>query len=321
MTTQRILFIDKAHPYLQEQLEAMGFQCDFHLTDTKEQLAAILPVYAGLVIRSRIDLDAAFLSHTKQLKFIARTGVGLEHIDLDYADKKGIAVFNSPEGSRDAVGEHSIGLLLCLMNNLSKADREVRAGQWRREPNRGVEIKGKTVGIIGYGNMGNAFAKRLQGFDTKRVIAYDKFKVDYGNAFAEAVSLEALQDESDIVSIHIPFMPENHHFINGLFLDRFVKPIYLVNTARGLVLHTADLVKRLKSGQVLGAALDVLEYEEGSFAHLNLDELPEPFQYLRQAPNVVLNPHIGGWSQEAKLGHAQVLVEKIRGMKLARNSS
>lgn len=311
---RKVLFIDKAHPHLQTQLEAMGFQCDHQITASKAHLATILAEYEGIVIRSRIDLDSVFLSQTKHLKFIARTGVGLEHIDLDYAEHKGIAVFNSPEGSRDAVGEHSLGLLLCLMNNLSKADREVRAGQWIREPNRGVEIKGKTVGIIGYGNMGNAFAKRLQGFDAHRIIAYDKFKLDYGNAFAEAVSLEALQEESDIISIHIPYLPENHHFINGAFLDQFRKPIWLVNTARGLVLHTADLVERLKNGQIQGAALDVLEYEESSFAHLELDELPEPFQYLRQAPNVVLNPHIGGWSHEAKLGHAQVLVEKIRGI-------
>ena len=309
----KILFIDKAHPYLEEQLTAMGFQCNHHLTDSKEQLASILPEYDGIVIRSRINLDRVFLSRTDQLKFIARTGVGLEHIDLDYAEQRGIAVFNSPEGSRDAVGEHSLGLLLSLMNHLSRADREVRAGIWRREPNRGVEIKGKTVGIIGYGNMGNAFAQRLQGFEAKRVIAYDKYKVNYGNAFAEAVSLETVQEESDIVSIHIPYMPENHYFIDGKLLDGFKKPIYLVNTARGLVLNTADLVERLKSGKILGAALDVHEYEEGSFAKvLNLDELPEPFQYLRQAPNVILNPHIGGWSHEAKEGHARVLVEKIK---------
>lgn len=310
---KKVLFIDKAHPYLQEHLEKMGFQCDHHITAPKENLAEILPEYEGIVIRSRIELDAGFLAHTNQLKFIARTGVGLEHIDLDYAAQRGIAVFNSPEGSRDAVGEHSLGLLLCLMNHLSRADREVRAGQWRREPNRGVEIKGKTVGILGYGNMGNAFAQRLQGFEAQRVIAYDKFKTDYGNAFAEAVSLEKLQQESDILSIHIPYMPANHYFIDGAFLDRFQKPIYLVNTARGLVLNTADLVERLKNGQVLGAALDVHEYEEGSFAKvLDLDELPTPFQYLRQAANVVLNPHIGGWSHEAKEGHARVLVEKIK---------
>jgi D-3-phosphoglycerate dehydrogenase len=308
---RKVLFIDKAHPLLQEELLAMGFQCDDGTTLSKEEAAAILPQYFGLVIRSRFTFDKAFLEKGTNLAFLARTGIGLEHVDLDYAAERGIQVFNSPEGSRVAVGEHAVGLLLMLMNHLSRADREVRAGQWRREPNRGTEVRGKTVGIVGYGNTGQAFARRLQGFEA-RVITYDKYRNNYGDDFAEAVSLEKLQEESDIVSFHIPYSKPNHLLVNSDYLDRFRKPIFLINTARGLILNTADLVERLKSGRVLGAALDVLEYEETSFVKLNLDDLPPPFQYLRQADNVILTPHIAGWSHEAKVGHAEVLVAKIK---------
>jgi D-3-phosphoglycerate dehydrogenase len=237
--------------------------------------------------------------------------VGTEHIDLVYAAQKGVAVFTSPEGSRDTVAEHALGMLLMLMNKLGKADREVRAGKWLREPNRGVEIKGKTVGILGYGNMGQAFARRLVGLACAEVIAYDKFRTNYGDDYARSVGLDELQERSDILSIHIPYLPENHHFIDGPFLDRFARDIYLINTARGTVLNTAHLVERMKSGRVLGAALDVLEYEEMSFSQLDLSSLPEPFQYLRRSDQAVLSPHIAGWSFESKAGHARVLADKI----------
>ena len=262
------------------------------------------------MVRSRLQVDQELLDAGGRLQFVARYGVGVEHIDLEYAAQRGIPVFTSPEGSRDTVGEHALGMLLMLMNYLSRADREVKNNQWRREPNRGTEIKGKTVGVLGYGNMGKAFAKRLQGFEAE-VIVYDKYKEDYGDANASAVSLSELQARADIVSVHIPYEPANHHFVDADFIGNCAKPIYLVNTARGTVLNTADLVEGLKTGKVLGVALDVLEYEEMSFTKLDLASLPEPFQYLKQADNVVLSPHIAGWSHESKKGHALALAQKI----------
>ena len=214
------------------------------------------------------------------------------------------------EGSRDTVAEHAIGMLLMLMNNLGLADRQIRDGRWVRAANRGIEIKGKTIGIIGYGNMGSAFAQKISGFGA-RLIAYDKFKSNYADALVSEVSLEQVWAEADIVTLHIPYLPENYHFVNDAFLQRFQQPIYLVNTARGTVLNTADLVKNLQTGKVLGAALDVFEYEEQSFENLKPAELPEPFQYLRNANNVVLTPHLGGSSVESNEGHARVLAEKI----------
>lgn len=313
MPARKILLIDAPHPVLIQRLEALGYECHAHYDTPRGQLLGLLPGYFGVVLRSRVAVDRAFIDAGTGLGFIAREGVGVEHIDAAYAESRGVRVIVSPEGSRDTVAEHAMGLLLALLNNLARADRQVRQGQWVREANRAVEARGKTVGILGYGNMGTAFAQRLRGFDC-RVIAYDKFRMDYGDAHAEAVDLETLHRESDILSIHIPYSAENHYFINGSFLDRFQKPVFLINTARGLVLHTADLVERLRSGRVRGAALDVLEYEEGSFDFLNFEELPAPFHYLQQAPNVVLSPHIAGWSFESKEGHGRVLAQKIESL-------
>lgn len=310
MEKRTLLFIDPTEPLLWNHLTQLGFNCVDLRQATAEEVMQLLPNAFGVIIRSRMRVDRTFIDTGKQLAFIARSGVGTEHIDLVYAAEKGIEVFTSPEGSRDTVGEHTLGLLLMLMNNLARADRQVRSGEWVRGGNRGYEIKGKTVGIIGYGNMGTAFAQRLQGFDCQ-VIAYDKFKQNYGNENAQAVSLPELQAKADIVSIHIPYTPENHHFINGELLAGFHKPIWIVNTARGLVLHTEDLVKALDQGSVRGAALDVIEYEDQSFVHLDPKNQPEPFQRLLELPNVVLNPHIAGWSYEAEEGHAKTLARKI----------
>ena len=310
---KKILFIDRSHPYLEERLSELGFFCEMAFEKSKEEIESILPHYFGVVLRSRINIDQAFIDAGTNLAFVAREGVGTEHINILYASSKGVEVLVSPEGSRDTVGEHALGLLLCLMNHLSRADAQIRRGQWIREGNRATEIKGKTVGVLGYGNMGSAFAQRLAGFEAK-VIAYDKYKLDYGDSYAEAVSLERLWAESDILSIHIPFSETNHYFINDAFLSKFKKPIFLVNTARGLVLNTEDLVKHLKSGQVRGAALDVLEYEESSFEEIPFANPPAPFKYLLEADNVILSPHVGGWSFESKLGHAQVLAGKIEGL-------
>jgi D-3-phosphoglycerate dehydrogenase len=305
-----VLFLAPAEPVLRERLTALGYDCRNLQEAPREEVFAALPTAFGVVIRSRFDIDREFLDTATQLSFVARSGVGVEHIDLDYAAERNITVFTSPEGSRDAVGEHTIGLLLMLMNHLSRADQEVRRGEWIRGGNRGHEIKGKTVGIIGYGNMGQAFARRLQGFSCE-VIAYDKFKTDYGDEYASAVSLEELKSRADIVSLHIPYLPENHHLVNAEYLSGFQYSIWLVNTARGLVVKTDDLVEALEDGRVNGAALDVIEYEDQSFVHLDPKQQPPAFQRLLELPNVVLNPHIAGWSYEAEEGHAQTLADKI----------
>ena len=307
---RRVIFIDNTHPFLFQRLTELGFSCEAHYSSPREEILNQMSDCFGLVLRSRLQIDASFLARGNDLAFVARSGVGLEHIDLETAEQRGVNVLSSPEGSRDTVAEHAIGMLLMLMNNLGLADRQIRAGHWVRAANRGIEIKGKTIGIIGYGNMGSAFAQKISGFGA-RLIAYDKFKSNYADALVSEVSLEQVWAEADIVTLHIPYLHENHHFVNDAFLQRFQKPIYLVNTARGTILHTADLVKNLQTGKVLGAALDVFEYEEQSFENLKPTELPEPFQYLRNADNVVLTPHLGGSSVESNEGHARVLADKI----------
>lgn len=313
--TKKILLTNKGiHPYLPKALTKLGFQVDFDYTSTKEEIADKIDGYYGIVMKSRFRADKSFFKSATNLRFLARVGVGFEHIDIGYAKKKGIEIILSPEGSRDAVGEHSMGLLLCVLNNLSKGDREIREGQWLREPNRGVELKGKTVGIIGFGNMGQALAKRLAGFGVK-IMAYDKYKKGFSRKYVMEVSLKTLHQESDIISIHIPYDKANHYFIDKAFLKKFKKPIYVINTARGLVLNTKDLVKAMKKGKVLGAGLDVLEYEEQSFEAFKAESLPKPFQYLIQSGRVVLSPHIAGWTMESKLKHAETIVRKIDALK------
>ena len=307
----RIAFIDKAaHPYLQHALIAAGHVVDelHHLT--RPDVLKVLPLYDGLMIRSRMDIDRELLdSVTPKFKFVARWGVGTDHIDLEYAQQKNITVFNSPEGSKHTVAEHTVGMLLMLLNHLGRADRQIRDGGWVRRGNVGTELGSLTVGLIGYGNMGQMTARRLTGFGC-RVLAHDKFRKDYGDEYAEAVSLEELQREADVVSLHI-FLEGNHYYVNREWIDAFAKPFYLVNTARGMAVNTADLVRGMEENKVLGAALDVHEYEEQSFVHLEPDALPEPFQYLRDSDRTVLTPHIAGWSEEAEEGHARTLFAKI----------
>ena len=308
--SRRVIFIDNTYPFLFQRLTELGFSCEAHYSTPREEILDQLSDCFGLVLRSRLRIDAEMLNQGKNLAFVARSGVGLEHIDLETAAQLGIQVLSSPEGSRDTVAEHAIGMLLMLMNNLGLADRQIREGNWVRAANRGIEIKGKTIGIIGYGNMGSAFAQKISGFGA-RLIAYDKFKTNYGDDLVQEVELEQIWAEADIVTLHIPYLPENHYFVDDAFLQKFKKQIYLVNTARGTVLNTADLVKNLQTGKVLGAALDVFEYEEQSFENLKPADLPEPFQYLRRANNVVLTPHLAGSSLEANEGHARVLAQKI----------
>ena len=310
-TPMKILFLNELHPYLLQTLRAMGMECDEAYQLSEAEIAQIIHQYEGIVIKSRIYLGKELLDQATKLRFIARAGAGMESIDVAYAQSRGIACINSPEGNRDAVGEHALGMLLALFNRICLANREVKSGIWRREPNRGEEVMGKTVGILGYGNMGNAFAQRLAGFGA-RVIAYDKYKTDYGNAYAQQVTESQLFAETDILSLHIPWLPENDRLINDAYINRFAKSIYIINTARGKVLHTPDLVKNLKSGKVRAAALDVLEYEHISFDAIPFQQLPDAFQYLAQAENVLLTPHVAGWTQQSALKHAQTLARKIK---------
>lgn len=306
-----VLFVDSTHDKLPEKLTQSGFICDYQPGIKPDEIINIIPKYDGIIIRSKIKIDKRIIDAAKNLKFIGRVGAGLENIDVEYAEQKGIKCFNSPEGNRDAVGEHTLGMLLTLFNNILKADPEVRSGKWIREGNRGLEIKGKTIGIIGYGNMGSAFAQRLKGFEAN-VIAYDKYKFNYSDEFVSEKSLEDIFEQTDILSIHVPLTDETQFMVNHEFINRFKKDIYILNTARGKVLKTDDLVKNIKSGKVLGAALDVLEYEQTSFEHLHSgNDLPETFQYLIDSNKVILTPHIAGWTHESSIKLSEFLADKI----------
>ena len=306
----KILHIDSNHPILWAQLEAAGFVNHEDFKSSKEAVEAKIQDYNGIVIRSRFKIDKAFLDKAVNLQFVARVGAGLESIDCDYATAKGVHLIAAPEGNRNAVGEHALGMLLSLFNKLNKADREVRSGHWNREPNRGHELDGKTVGIIGYGNMGKSFAKKLRGFDVE-VLCYDILD-NVGDGNARQVSLLELQKRADVLSLHTPWTPETDKMINTDFIDAFSKPFWFINTARGNSVVTADLVTAMKTGKILGAGLDVLEYEKLSFENLFTDgQTPDAFQYLLESENVLLTPHIAGWTVESKEKLAQVIVDKI----------
>lgn len=293
----------------------MGYCNVENYTDSKEEIEKSISQYEGIIIRSRFKIDKDFLDKATKLKFIGRVGAGLENIDCEYALSKHIHLISAPEGNRTAVGEHALGMLLTLMNKLNLVDEEVRNGIWIREANRGHEIEGKTVGIIGYGNMGKAFAKRLQGFDCE-VLCYD-IKEEVGDRFARQVSLKEFQKKADIVSLHTPQTPDTLGLINRRFIEGFAKPFWFINTARGKSVVTADLVKALQSCKILGAALDVLEYEKNSFEDLFTDDaIPEPLRYLIQAKNVLLSPHIAGWTYESKEKLAQTIVDKLQALAL-----
>lgn len=305
-----VLFIDTVHSILWEKLEQNGYSCTDATTWSQEEIHAQIAKFDGVVIRSKFKIDVAFLNLATRLKFIARSGAGLENIDLTATNERNIHVFNSPEGNRDAVGEQAVGMLLSLFNKLNQANDQVRKGIWDREGNRGIEIKGKTVGIIGYGNMGKAFAQRLSGFDCN-VLAYDKYQTNYDQSFAKESTIEEIQEQADILSFHTPLTDETKYYFNASFLAGFKKPIYVINTARGKVLETAALVNGLKSGKVLGACLDVLEFESSSFEQLKAESLPPAFNYLLNSNQVILSPHIAGWTVESYIKLSSFLAEKI----------
>lgn len=306
----KILHIDSNHPLLWEQLEQAGFNNEADFTSSKQEIEAKIENYHGIVIRSRFKIDKTFLDKATNLQFIARVGAGLESIDCDYATAKGIHLIAAPKGNANAVGEHAIGMLLSLFNNLNKANNEVKSGQWKREANRGHELEGKTIGIIGYGNMGKSFAKKLRGFDVT-VLCHDILP-NMGDVNAIQVSLSELQERADVLSLHTPWTPETDKMINADFINKFKKPFWFINTARGNSVVTVDLVEALQSGKILGAGLDVLEYEKLSFETLFEGGKPAAFTYLLQANNVLLTPHIAGWTFESHEKLAQTIVDKIK---------
>ena len=306
----QILHLDSNHPTLWKQLEDAGFSNEADYKSSKVEIEAKIADYHGVVIRSRFDIDRQFLDAALNLKFIARVGAGLEIIDTEYAESKGIALIAAPERNRDAVCEHALEMLLSLFRNLNRAYRQIRNVQWIREGNRGYELDGKTVGIIGYGNMGKSFARKLRGFDVE-VVCYD-IKDGVGDENARQVSLLELQQKADVLSLHTPWTPETNGMVNAAFTSSFAKPFWLINTARGKSVVTADLTDSLKDGKILGAALDVLEYEKSSFEQLFTSDIPPAFQYLLEADNVLLSPHIAGWTFESHEKLAQVIVDKIK---------
>lgn len=306
---KKILFLDRVHPLIREELTGAGFQCDDGITLTRQEVMGQISLYRGVILRSRIPFDRELLSGATSLRWIGRVGAGMEGIDTEEAGKLGIACLNSPEGNRDAVGEHTLGMLLSLLNHLNRADREVRMGKWEREGNRGTEIMGKTIGIVGYGNMGSAFARRLTGFDAE-VISWDKYKRDYSDGNTRETTMEELFERADILSLHIPLTPETAGMVDHNYLYLFRKDIRLLNTSRGPIVKTAALAEAIQQGKVLGAALDVLEYEDSSFEKLT-GAMPPEMQYLINSDKVLLTPHIAGWTLESNIKLAKTLVTKI----------
>ena len=302
------LIVDYMHPSIVPMLEALGITVSYQPEIKASAVKNLLPDFDGLIVRSKLFISEEVLSGANKLQFIARAGAGVDNIDEAVLSRRKITLLNAPEGNCDAVGEFTLGLLLALFRNVAKADKEVRKSIWLREENRGEEIMGKTIGIIGYGHMGRAFAKRLAGFDCQ-VLAYDNNNTIQPDGFARLVTLEELQAETDVLSFHIPFTPENKHLGNERFFTAFHKPIWVLNTARGEVINQADLVKLLQSGKIKGAALDVLENEK---LNTLTPEQQLNFEYLSQSENIILTPHIGGWSHQSYIKINEVLVQKIK---------
>ena len=303
----QVVFIDTVHPILQQRLENAGYQYIDATYFSKEQCIASIESAQGIVIRSRFRMDEMFLKNAKSLEFIARSGAGMENIDEAYCESRGIELFNAPEGNRNAVAEHALGMLLNLFRHIKKGDAEVRTSIWDREGNRGVELDGKTVGIIGFGNNGSAFARKLSGFDVQ-VLAYDKYKKAANLGQVEEASMERIFEEADVVSFHVPQTEETLFWGNADFFNSFAKPIYLLNMSRGKIVKTHDLLDAIDAGKVRGACLDVIEFESSSFSEIDKNET---LNRLLNHSKVLLSPHIAGWTQESYFLLSDVLADKI----------
>ena len=305
----KILHLDTTHPFLGKELEKIGFTNYYDFKTIKSELK--ISDFFGIIIRSRISIDKDFIDKCKNLKFIARIGSGIENIDVDYAKQKGIQIISTPEGNSNAVGEHALGMLLSILNNINSSNTEVKKGIWNRESNRGIELKNKTVGLIGYGNTGKSFAKKLNGFDVNTIF-YNVKKIKKDD-YANPVSLNYLKDNSDIISLHISMTEESIGLINKNFIESCAKPFWLINTSRGSCIIINDLVKGLKDGKVLGAGLDVIAFEKKSFEKLTVNENDQSnLNYLNSSNNVILTPHIAGWTQESKIRLVKIALEKIK---------
>lgn len=303
----KVVFIDSVHSVLWDRLSSMGYTCVDHTDSSAEEAIQLVKDFDGVVIRSKFKFTRERLAACENLKFIARAGSGLENIDLAAAESLNIKVFSSPEGNRDAVAEHAIGMLLMLLNRLKIADYEVRQDIWKRAENRGFELKNQTIGLIGYGVMGKAFAQRLSGFGIK-VLAHDHKQTGFSDQYAQETSLREIQQQANIISLHMNFHKNNKYYINKEFIDKMNSPFYLINTARGFNVNTTDLVEALKSNKVLGACLDVLEFESLSFEKINQNP---SLSYLKQSEKVILSPHIAGWTHESHFKLSDVLADKI----------
>ncbi len=302
----KILFIDTVHPFLKQELEKQNYICDTAYDKSKAEIQEIIHNYQAIIIRSRFTIDKKFIDYASELKFIARAGSGLDNIDVNYAKSKNIDCYNAGEGNRQAVAEHALGMLLSLFNNLNKADQEVKNGKWEREENRGIELSGKTIGIIGYGNNGSAFAEVLKGFDIT-ILAYDKYLTEY----PYQSTMDSIFKQADIVSLHVPLTAETTYLVNDDFIHKFEKSFYLINTARGKCANTKSLVLALEKGKIKGACLDVLEYEKISFENLIQEGYTTEMQYLMGSPKTMLSPHIAGWTRESNVKITEVLLKKI----------
>lgn len=310
---KRVLITDDCHPVLMEGLESLGYQCDFVPDIAPEATLDQIPDYTGLIINSKIQVNRDFLDRAVLLKFVGRLGSGMEIVDRPYAAERGVSVFSSPEGNRNAVAEQALGMLLSLSNHLSRADQEVRQKIWRREANRGWELRGKTLGIIGFGHTGSQFAKKLAGMEMK-VLSYDRYLNDYSEGMPwvkEVESLEEIVSQSDIISLHLPLTPETKHLVDAAFIQRCKPGFILINTARGACVDTAAVVEGLASGQIGGACLDVFENEKP--VTYTVSELAV-YEQLFGFENVVLTPHIAGWTLESKRLLAETLLQKIKGV-------
>ncbi len=302
----KVLLIDNTHPNLQITLEKNNFVCHHALSLSKSEIEEKISEYEGILIRSRFEIDSQFIDKAINLKFIARAGSGMENIDVSYAKLKKIKCFNAAEGNRQAVAEHAIGMILSLFNKLNISDQEVRKGKWNREKNRGIELFGKTIGIIGFGNNGSAFAKVLEGFGVN-ILCYDK----YLESYSYQSTMEKIYEQADIVSLHIPLNEETKYLVDKDFIEKFEKNIFIINTSRGKCVNTKDLVMKIKDKKVLGACLEVLEYEKLSFEQLSKIGDNQELRFLLESKNVILSPHIAGWTHESRLKISEILTKKI----------
>ena len=307
----KILHLDTTHPFFIDELKKLGFTNDHDLDSSKLDIEKKISCYYGIIIRSRISIDKTFIDNCKKLKFIARIGSGTENIDVEYCRSKQITIISTPEGNSNAVGEHALGLLLNLFNRISSSNNEVSNRIWERELNRGYELKNKTIGLIGYGHTGKSFAKKLKGFGVK-IIFHDLKKMKKDND-AIQVTLKEIKENSDIISLHVSMTKQSIGIINKKFINSCKKPFWLINTSRGNCVISKDLVEGLKNGKILGAGLDVLEYEKKSFEKLSIND-EQSLNYLTNAKNVVITPHVAGWTFESKIKLVEVALKKIKNL-------